>query len=388
MLFMKPGNSRRRQGGGGLLSRYRLAQCILIMTISVGVVIRLHQSTISGMTADTEHTLYNSIMDLPSNLYDAAAASASSSRHVFQVNGATPAFQSRHLSHENHKNAAPSTEKGKHHLSPANSARTRDPRDRYGAYASVPDRRPRLSDATIPLSKNATNTGRQEYFRPRKQNRTWKLSHFKAPNYNSRRGTAWIKKKPITDDEFVSDGDETPSEDITSFSYIPVGKYVNNKHNNNNATNSSSSSSSSPYAYAFVMGGVNEQDGRYLGMLYNILIAAYILEKEGSTADVVVYVQMSANSTRDELPDDDVRLLHTLKVKIKYLPKPQVENFHQIIMQKMVVLDLVEYRRVLFLDTDVMPFCNLDYVFQLSDGPNPILKENLIIALSGSPGES
>lgn len=57
-------------------------------------------------------------------------------------------------------------------------------------------------------------------------------------------------------------------------------------------------------------------------------------------------------------------------------------------MQKLVVLDLVEYRRVIFLDTDVMPFCNLDYVFDLSDGSNAVLKENLIIALSGSPANA
>ena len=134
------------------------------------------------------------------------------------------------------------------------------------------------------------------------------------------------------------------------------------------------------------MGGVNEEDGRYLGMFYNVLIAAYILNKEGSMADVVLFVQMSASSELDQLPSDNARLLDKLGVKVKYLTKPQVENFHQIIMQKLVVLDLVEYRRVLFLDTDVMPFCNLDYVFHLSDGPKPILKKNVIIALSGSPG--
>ena len=64
----------------------------------------------------------------------------------------------------------------------------------------------------------------------------------------------------------------------------------------------------------------------------------------------------------------------------------RLENFHQIIMQKLVVVDLNEYQRAILLDTDVMPFCNLDYVFHLSDGPRPILKKNLIIALSGSPG--
>ena len=174
----------------------------------------------------------------------------------------------------------------------------------------------------------------------------------------------------------------------TDFSYVPLGKYASRDLAARNTTSAHNATNPSPYAYAFVMGGVNEQDGRYLGMFYNILIAAYILDKEGSAADIVVYVQMSSNSTLTELPPDNVRLLDAVNVKIKYLPKPKVENFHQIIMQKLVVLEAVEYKRVLFLDTDVMPFCNLDYVFQLSDGPNPILKKNLIIALSGSPANA
>ena len=180
------------------------------------------------------------------------------------------------------------------------------------------------------------------------------------------------------------------------FSYVPVGKYASRDlvkraviaTATTTGNNSTLVANNSPYAYAFVMGGVNEQDDNYLGMLYNVLIAAYILDKEGSSADIVMYVQMSCNSELTELPAEDQRLLEAVKVKVRYLPKPQVENFHQIIMQKMVVLDLVEYKRVLFLDTDVMPFCNLDYVFELSDGPKPILKQNLIIALSGSPANA
>ena len=166
--------------------------------------------------------------------------------------------------------------------------------------------------------------------------------------------------------------------------YVPVGKPKKQVQ----LEKTSNATHPSKYAYAFVMGGVNEADGKYKGMLYNILIAAYILDKEGSVADVVVYIQMSANSTRTELPEEDSALLKKVNVQVRYLPKPKIENFHQIIMQKMVVLDLVEYRRVLFLDTDVMPFCNLDYVFELSDGSNPVLKENLIIALSGSPANA
>jgi hypothetical protein len=48
---------------------------------------------------------------------------------------------------------------------------------------------------------------------------------------------------------------------------------------------------------------------------------------------------------------------------------------------------MIEYSRVLFIDADVMPLCNLDYMFELSDPTDtnnvPLLKENAIIAWRG-----
>jgi hypothetical protein len=49
-------------------------------------------------------------------------------------------------------------------------------------------------------------------------------------------------------------------------------------------------------------------------------------------------------------------------------------------LEKFRILDMVEYRRVMFLDADVLPVGNLDYLFELSDGENAILRENLVIA--------
>jgi alpha-N-acetylglucosamine transferase len=54
-------------------------------------------------------------------------------------------------------------------------------------------------------------------------------------------------------------------------------------------------------------------------------------------------------------------------------------------LDKFRVLGLTEYRRVLFMDGDVMPTENLDYLFELSDGPDAILKPNLIVTGSLEP---
>ncbi|CAB9527199.1 expressed unknown protein [Seminavis robusta] len=254
----------------------------------------------------------------------------------------------------------------------------------HGAYASVPLSARPTSDELIEaaLKKKRRQRGR----RRRREHIDGEVGNQESNKKKRRRQRQGQNPRRRSEPREYKDTDL--SKNITSYSYLPIGKYVASALEERSEQAKTSGNTSSPYAYAFVMGGVNEQDGRYLGMFYNILIAAYIFDKEGSSADVVVYVQMSANSTLTELPEDNTRLLTAMGVKIKYLPKPKVENFHQIIMQKLVILELVEYRRVIFLDTDVMPFCNLDYVFHLSDSPKPVLKKNLIIALSGSPGMS
>lgn len=40
--------------------------------------------------------------------------------------------------------------------------------------------------------------------------------------------------------------------------------------------------------------------------------------------------------------------------------------FNQVQMLEFHVLHLTDYKRVLYLDSDIMPICNLDYIFELS----------------------
>ena len=68
-------------------------------------------------------------------------------------------------------------------------------------------------------------------------------------------------------------------------------------------------------------------------------------------------------------------------------------------MEKFRILTLTEYSRVMYLDYDILPLCNLDYLFDLSD-PLPgssargmdgstnstlRLKENIILAYQKEP---
>ena len=139
------------------------------------------------------------------------------------------------------------------------------------------------------------------------------------------------------------------------------------------------------FAYVFLVAGCKPEDPSYLGFLYNVLIAKELFSMYNSTADVVALIRMHANVTDETLPDNHLSMLTKLGIKVKYIPKPKVDNFHTAMMDKFRILQLEEYDRVIYLDSDIMPLNNLDYVFENSVGPNATIEENLILAHSREP---
>ena len=147
-----------------------------------------------------------------------------------------------------------------------------------------------------------------------------------------------------------------------------------------------STSGPSPYAYAFLIGGVHEHRPAYRGFLYDVLISAHILRKAGSTMDVWLFVQISPDSNLTGLPYEDSRLLTLLNITTKYVDKPKVkETFNELVYDKFRILQMTDYRRVMFLDADAIPLTNLDYMFRLSEGDDPLLQPNFIVASRGEP---
>jgi hypothetical protein len=157
----------------------------------------------------------------------------------------------------------------------------------------------------------------------------------------------------------------------------------------NTTITNSTSKKNSPYAYAFVIGGCDPQRPSYRNYVYDILISSHILRERGSKADVVAFFQMSFHSKATTLPAEDIRLLTAMQVKIKYIPKSRDESFYRVMLDKFRILGMTEYRRVLFLDGDVIPLVNLDYLFELSDPADTttptVLMENLVVAGSQEP---
>lgn len=157
------------------------------------------------------------------------------------------------------------------------------------------------------------------------------------------------------------------------------------------ATNDNNDKPFRKWAYAFVVGGALHPRAEYRGFLYSVVVAAKQLRDAGSVADVVVLVQLSYATGETKLPPEQEQLLQSQKVKIHYIPKfaaPVHEKFYALMMEKFRILSLTEYSRVIFLDSDVMPVCSLDHIFDLSepkDGQTPQLKENVILAQKVEP---
>eukprot|EP00563_Minutocellus_polymorphus_P019799 CAMPEP_0197726470 /NCGR_PEP_ID=MMETSP1434-20131217/16063_1 /TAXON_ID=265543 /ORGANISM="Minutocellus polymorphus, Strain CCMP3303" /LENGTH=421 /DNA_ID=CAMNT_0043312415 /DNA_START=121 /DNA_END=1386 /DNA_ORIENTATION=+ len=143
------------------------------------------------------------------------------------------------------------------------------------------------------------------------------------------------------------------------------------------------------YAYAWVLGGIHEDKPSYKGFVWTILISADILRREGSEADFWVFARMSPNSTLYDLPKEDRRLFRALDINVVLLDKPKKESFAQIVFDKFLTINMTDYKRVLFLDGDMVPMTNLDFYFHLSDPHNQnvptLLKPNFIIATRGEP---
>jgi len=124
----------------------------------------------------------------------------------------------------------------------------------------------------------------------------------------------------------------------------------------------------SPYAYSFILGGVDPDYPNYRDYLCGIFVSAYLLRIFGSTADMFLLLEMNRRSKHRTLPRQELELLRKLNVTL--LPIPSLEqgtNFYQLQLHKFRILGLTRYRRVFHLDSDAMPLGNLDYLFHYSD---------------------
>jgi len=188
-----------------------------------------------------------------------------------------------------------------------------------------------------------------------------------------------IKKSTVSSvtERNVSNFVSTPTPDKIEIEPTPVEKVKIDKN------------PSSPYAYVWIIGGIHEDKPSYKGFVWDVLISVSLLRKTGSTADFWLFVRISPDSKLDQMPDEDLRLLDALGIKVKHLEKPKHESFLQLMYDKFYILEMVEYKRVMFLDADTIPLTNMDFYFHLSDpdyAETPtLMKPFFLYATRGEP---
>lgn len=120
------------------------------------------------------------------------------------------------------------------------------------------------------------------------------------------------------------------------------------------------------YAIAYLMAGCEVTKASCLGYVLNILVAKSMLDQHGFQGDLVCMIRMSSHETNATRLVREEEWLRRAGVVVKYLPTLKVDNFALAQLDKFRVLELAEYDRVLYLDSDAIPLCNLDYVFEAS----------------------
>ncbi len=161
--------------------------------------------------------------------------------------------------------------------------------------------------------------------------------------------------------------------------------YSQQRRNDGNETENSGGR----FAYAFLIGGAlsKKKNTDHRGALYSVVVATHSLRRQGSKADVVLMVQISATTNATVLPEVEEKLLKAMNIRVLYLPKAshyRLESFYSLMMEKFRILQLEEYSRILYLDADILPMCNLDYMMELSQVGN-VLRENVVMAYNGEP---
>jgi len=163
---------------------------------------------------------------------------------------------------------------------------------------------------------------------------------------------------------------------------------VSSSPSSNHSGSPTTLNKSSPYAYAFVLGGCDPASPKYRGYLYGIYVSVYLLQKFGSRADFILFVELYHEYPYDKLPTNELEVLRKLNVNIKTIPKAAQQSFYRLQLNKFRILGLTQYRRVLYLDADVMPTANLDFLFEYSDTEvtdPPFLRENVVVRGEHAP---
>jgi len=153
--------------------------------------------------------------------------------------------------------------------------------------------------------------------------------------------------------------------------------------NNNDEDDSTKNEDEGRFAYAYIISGCTETS--CLGYILNLIAAGHVLRQSGSKAKLVARIRMSASVPAAKLDLQYEKWLQMSGVEVQYLNKVKVDNFGTATLEKFRVMEMTDYDRVLFLDADVLPLCNLDYLFEESYRKDGVLSDFVSVSDSVAP---
>ena len=122
----------------------------------------------------------------------------------------------------------------------------------------------------------------------------------------------------------------------------------------------------------------------FLGSLLHLAAVRYLLDETGSTMDfnILLRVRDGLNST---LPEPQLEFFSKLRLNIEYLPQKREQSWGSEMMEKFNILRYYEYKHVLFVDADILPLCNWDHFFNMSD--EGFFAPNTVFAWQNEPAQ-
>ena len=124
----------------------------------------------------------------------------------------------------------------------------------------------------------------------------------------------------------------------------------------------------SEYAYVTLISGFDEKF-KYRGFIYNAMIMKKALVELGSTADFIV-MAVFQNNKNTSLFEEDMNLLRSHGIIVHYLERildrASPLHFAEMALLKVTPYSYTDYKRLQFLDGDVMPVRNMDCYFHLN----------------------
>ena len=153
----------------------------------------------------------------------------------------------------------------------------------------------------------------------------------------------------------------------------------------------SMSGSRTKNSFFSLLAGINPYESKplsshfsYLGYLLHFAAVRYMLDEAGSTMDFNILMRIQ-NGLDNTIPESQSTFFSKLRMKIEYLPQDKDDNWKSYMMDKFQILRYHEYKKILFVDADVLPLCNWDHYFDMSE--RGVFAPNFVFAYNNEPAQ-